>query len=209
MAPAATAAEIAPTTAPIACPLSPSNPLGPIAIAMVVPTKNSTPPANASSNRIEGRAIRRRAVKNNASPHAVAATNRPVTGDGPRSKRSPIAAPMLYPIQPTAKSRIAAAIDTKMSLKPVSRRNCSSSTAGRAPRPSRCARNANAASAGNAPAATASSISAWLYMDRVPPELAHVCPDCVAKSIQRRERARLTHGLHAPHPGPRCATSMP
>ena len=34
---------------------------------------------------------------------------------------------MLWPIQPTANNRIAAAIDTKMSLKPVKSRNCSSS----------------------------------------------------------------------------------
>jgi ubiquinone/menaquinone biosynthesis C-methylase UbiE len=39
----------------------------------------------------------------------------------------PVACPMLWPIQPTAKSRIAAAMETKMSLKPVRSRNCSSS----------------------------------------------------------------------------------
>jgi hypothetical protein len=53
---------------------------------------------------------------------------------------------------------------TKMSLKPVMSRNCSSSCVGRACCLSMYARNAVAASAVMAPAATASSISFWLYI---------------------------------------------
>ena len=64
----------------------------------------------------------------------------------------------------TANSRIAAAMATKMSLKPVMSRNCSSSWIGRALWFSICARNPAAASALIAPAATASSISFWLYI---------------------------------------------
>ena len=51
------------------------------------------------------------------------------------SKIKPMDWPIDWPIQPTANSRIAAAIETKMSLKPVISRKCSSSTAGEA----RCA----------------------------------------------------------------------
>ena len=78
---------------------------------------------------------------------------------------SPSDWPIDWPIQPTANSRIAAAIETKMSLKPVIRRNCSSSTAGDARCWSTKARKALAASALSAPDATASSRSFWLYMD--------------------------------------------
>ena len=71
------------------------------------------------------------AVKNSASAQAVAATASGARKLGPVSPwsemNSPVAWPMLWPIQPTANSRIAAAIETKMSLKPVISRNCSSS----------------------------------------------------------------------------------
>ena len=76
-----------------------------------------------------GRAIRRFFVKNSARPQAAPATRRPETGEGPsKSTRGPID----WPIQAKEKSRIAAAIETKMSLKPVMSRKCSSSTDGSA-----------------------------------------------------------------------------
>ena len=75
--------------------------------------------------------MRRLAVKNSARPQAVAATN------SGRERRRAVASivrpsdwPIDWPMKPTANSRIAAAIETKMSLKPVISRNCSSSTAG-------------------------------------------------------------------------------
>jgi len=40
---------------------------------------------------------------------------------------SPLFCPIHCPIQPTANRRIAAAMETKMSLNPVMSRNCSSS----------------------------------------------------------------------------------
>ena len=87
------------------------------------PAVASTPPTKASSSRIDGRAMRRFAVKKNASAQAVAATASGARKLGPVSPwslmKSPVDWPMLCPIQPTAKSRIAAAIETKMSLKPV------------------------------------------------------------------------------------------
>ena len=76
---------------------------------------------------------------------------------------------MLWPIQPTANNRIAAAIETKMSLKPVIRRNCSSSGIAVDRCPWTCARRAFADSVEITPAFTASSSSCWLYM-RFSPE---------------------------------------
>ena len=80
------------------------------------------------------------------------------------SMMRPIFWPMVWPMKPTANSNMAAAIETKMSLKPVIRRNCSSSTEGVALWLSTKARKALAWSALKAPAATASSRSFWLYM---------------------------------------------
>ena len=106
------------------------------------------PPTKASSSRIEGSAIRRLAVKKSARPQAVAATNKRREEGRAVVARStrPTAWPMLWPIQPTANNRIAAAIDTKISLKPVSSRNCSSSGM-RSTAAATCARSASAASA--------------------------------------------------------------
>ena len=63
--------------------------------------------------------MRRTRVKYSARPQALAATSTPAIG-------SQIA----WPIQPIATSRMIAAMPTKMSLKPVSRRKCSSSATG-------------------------------------------------------------------------------
>ena len=108
-------------------------------------------------------------------------------GDGERGERAwpvtvdrpgPVDWPIDWPIQPTANSRIALAMETKMSLKPVISRKCSSSTPGRARCVSTNPRSAAAESALIAPAATASSRSFWLYMDfnlPVRPRVAQVC----------------------------------
>ena len=52
-----------------------------------------------------GSAMRRWRVKYSARPQAVAATNRPMKGEGPSPS---MCGGMAWPIQPTAKSRIAA-----------------------------------------------------------------------------------------------------
>src|SRR4051794_7353429 len=75
---------------------------------------------------------------------------------------------MLCPIQPIANSRIAAAIDTKMSLNPVRRRNCSSSGMTVVRWLSTNDRSEFAASTVIAPDATASSNSCWLYISASP-----------------------------------------
>ena len=85
-----------------------------------IDTVPATPPTKVSSSTMLGSAIRRRAVKYSASAHDTSATNAPP---------SPVA--MRSPICPTAINRSPIAIVTKMSLNPVSSRNCSSSTAGR------------------------------------------------------------------------------
>ena len=51
------------------------------------PVAATTPPTKASRSRIEGRAIRRRAVKNMARPQAVAATKAGASGGGTSTKR--------------------------------------------------------------------------------------------------------------------------
>ena len=162
-APAATAAATAASAAlPASLLVSRS---GPTSVTKVKAAAANTPPTNASSNRIDGSAIRRRAVKNSASPHAVAATSAAPSGEGPAMSTVQCSAwPIAWPIQPTANSRMAAAIVTKISLNPVSSRKCSSSTAGKAAAPSTKLRKAAAASEVIAPAATASSMSCWLYM---------------------------------------------
>ncbi len=55
-----------------------------------------TPPTKASSNRIEGKAMRRLAVKNSASPQAVAATASGASGLGPSPSN---ANPRPWPIE--------------------------------------------------------------------------------------------------------------
>src|SRR5439155_24233304 len=91
---------------------------GPIASAIAIAAVANTPKTKASRRRIDGSAIRRRAVKNNARPQAVVATPSGPSGDGPSEPMvRPADWPIDWPIQPTANSRIAAAIDTKMSLK--------------------------------------------------------------------------------------------
>ena len=117
----------------------------------------ATPPTKAINSRMLGSAIRRLAVKYSASTHAVPATNTPLSGRA-----------NVVPICPTATSSSTIAIETKMSLKPVSRRKCSSSTAGAACAAAMCARSAAAASAEIAPAATAPSMSLSLYMAILP-----------------------------------------
>ena len=100
-----------------------------------------------------GSAMRRTCVKYSASPQADAATSTPASGGV-----------IDWPIQPTATSTSTNAIDTKMSLKPVSSLKCSSSTAGAALRAATWSRRAAAAAGVMAPAATAASRSLSLYM---------------------------------------------
>src|SRR5918993_366069 len=95
----------------------------------------------------------------------------------------PVRWPIHCPMKPTANRRIAAAIATKMSLKPVMSLNCSSSGVGKARCPSTNARNAVAESGLIAPAATASSISFWLYIAVLPVRTDYAW--CVTVSIQR------------------------
>ena len=66
-----------------------------------------------------GSAIRRCRVKYSANAQETTATDAPASG-----------AVIDWPIQPTATSTSATAIETKMSLKPLRSLKCSSSTAG-------------------------------------------------------------------------------
>src|SRR5215203_832370 len=96
----------------------------------------------------------------------------------------PVRWPIHCPMKPTANRRIAAAIATKMSLKPVMSLNCSSSGVGKARCPSTKSRNAAAVSGLIAPAATASSISFWLYIAVLPVRTDYAW--CITVSIHRR-----------------------
>ena len=145
---------VAPTAAAAIVPACAGRSLGANTSA---PTPAATPPTKVSSRTMLGNAIRRRAVKYSASAHDVAATSRPLSGDAIRA-----------PICPTAISNSPIAMVTKMSLNPVSSRNCSSSTAGAAWLLATNARSACAASGDSAPAVTAPSISLSLYI-RFPP----------------------------------------
>jgi uncharacterized protein involved in exopolysaccharide biosynthesis len=78
--------------------------------------------------------------------------------------------PKVHKLFGFATSRITAAIETKMSLKPVSRRKCSSSTAGVARPAATWVLSASAACWDNAPAATAASKSLSLYIGISPLE---------------------------------------
>jgi hypothetical protein len=86
----AAAAATAPDTEATTPPTSASWSFGgsPTPTTILNPTAANTPPTNASSSRIDGSAIRRLAVKNSASPQAVAATNSGASGQG-RHGRQP------------------------------------------------------------------------------------------------------------------------
>ncbi len=114
---------------------------------------SNTPPTNVSSSRMLGSAIRRRRVKYSARPQLAAATT-----------AAPSALSTCAPSQPTATRISAAAMVTKMSLKPVSRRKCSSSAPGVACSRATKSRNAAAEGAVSTPAFTAASSSASLYI---------------------------------------------
>ena len=127
------------------------------ASARILTGTATTPPTNASSSTIEGRAMRRLRVKNSARPHAAPAISRPATPGA-----------MAAPIPPAAASSSTAAMVTKISLKPVMRRKCSSSAMGALRRPAAWARKASAASWLSAPAATADCRSASVYIGHSP-----------------------------------------
>ena len=146
------------------------------------------PPTKARSRRIEGSAIRRLAVKNMASGQAAAATPSGARKLGPNSPCSvmkrPVDWPIDWPIQPMANSRIAAAIETKMSLKQLMSRNCSSSGIAVERCISIYSRRAVAFAALITPEATASSSSCWLYIPVLPLEAA-VYSWCIIVSIHQ------------------------
>src|SRR3546814_2268846 len=100
-----------------------------------------------------GSAMRRLRVKYSARNHADAATKAP-----------PSAVWIDAPIQPTATSRMTAAMLTKISLKPVMRRNDSSSAPGAARTDAICDRKAIAASGVSTFASTAACRSLSLYI---------------------------------------------
>ena len=119
------------------------------------------PPAKLSKSNMLGRAIRRTRVKYSASPQDASVTSIPARTVGLPESRPPL---ISCPSQPTATSRMTLAIATKMSLNPVSKRKCSSSTKGLARLSAAWLRNASAASWLMAPASTAACRSLSLYI---------------------------------------------
>lgn len=94
---------------------------------------------------IDGSAMRRRRVNTSAMTHAAPATSNPAV----------VAPASVAPTAAAANTTSTHAIDTKMSLKPVTSRNCSSSTIGVARIVATWSRSAAAACAEISPASTA------------------------------------------------------
>mmetsp|Transcript_12005 Transcript_12005/g.29362 ORF Transcript_12005/g.29362 Transcript_12005/m.29362 type:complete len:249 (-) Transcript_12005:55-801(-) len=121
------------------------------------------PASQATVSTMAGNARRRRRTKSSARPQATALIARSPSG----------ARVSAFTSQRSDSSTSSPAMTTKMSLKPVSRRKCSSS-ASEAPRlDATWRRSASAASAEMAPAMTASSNSSWLIMVGLPGVGAH------------------------------------